>query len=148
MTFRQFDNPNNLTMQVLLFRIKPLDTEATIRIDNFITTEGQPYQYINVESDILTDTQIEQVVSTPVTVAETNKKLSENLAEDNAISILTAGGLGGVNVNDVNNNADRDTLMRALCFKAGLCDYLGVLYGEPLTGNQPNQNNANSNKNS
>lgn len=73
------------------------------------------------------------------------QKLAKKLAKENAVSIINTAGLGGVNVSAINSNADRDALIKAICYQIGLCDHLGVLYGT-VQGNQPNsQNNNNTN---
>lgn len=86
MSFRQFDNPHELKKSVLLLRLLPLDGDIEIRIDKTPLEAGGYSELISIASEILTDSQIEQVISTPVTAAETaalNRRLNARMNASN-----------------------------------------------------------------
>ena len=79
MSYRQFDNPNALPLRVTLFRLLNADPDAVTRIEKVEKIDpvtklptGEMHEYIWIQSEILTDQQIENGLAMPVTQAETN----------------------------------------------------------------------------
>ena len=92
MTIRQFDNNNQLIATIIKFRFSSLDTDAIIAtyqtdIRNPETQEitGQRY-YVSIDS-MLTDQQIENILSTAATQGELDDVQKEKQSKLNAQNI-------------------------------------------------------------
>lgn len=90
-------------------------------------TEGQEEVYRNIRMEFYQ----------PVLY---QRKLDDELRLSNLSAFLISSGLAGRNLSTVNNNTDRDALLKVICFQLGLCDSGGVIYPH----NQFPQSNPNS----
>lgn len=115
-TWRQFDNPLNLTQQRAFDRLYPFDKNILVRLEDS--------NLVGVVS-ILTDLQIQTVLSNP------SQAEPMALRKAAAIEHMNASGLVGRNISTVNNNAERDALMRAVCYICGITDENGIILGTP-----------------
>lgn len=49
-----------------------------------------------------------------------------------AAAIATINGLAGRNLSSINNTADRDALLKAICYMLGICDENGLILEQPI----------------
>ena len=57
---------------------------------------------------------------------EANSKANRHTA---AIAVLAS--IAGRNITTINNTADRDALMQAICYELGICDEFGFILADP-----------------
>lgn len=55
-------------------------------------------------------------------------------AKANAANQIASATLAGRNITSINNNADRDALMRAVCYQLGIVDGNGIILASPAIG--------------
>jgi len=56
-----------------------------------------------------------------------NRTLSKNSEARHSKAILEIQPLVGRNISSINNNADRDTLLRTMAYLLGVCDENGII---------------------
>jgi len=70
MPFRQFDNPHLLVETIIKGRLFNIDPLALVRIDGNRRSDNSYYEYVSIDSDILTDQQIINGLANPITANE------------------------------------------------------------------------------
>lgn len=118
-------------LQKLQARNLPITSANDVTLDFVRTREFTDEEVVLLNEAILEHSQ--------PTVYQ--KKVDDALRIDNLSSFLVSSGLAGMDIADVNSNADRDNLLKAICFQIGLCDSGGIIYS---TAQVPQANNENS----
>lgn len=114
--FRQFNNPLNLTSHRAWDRLYPLDNLVEARLED----SGLLSIYSTLSSSVINTTITNVVQSEPV--ADRYQA---------AVSFLSSSGLAGRNISTVNNNADRDAMLKVIGFLLGIIDLNGLILGSP-----------------
>lgn len=115
-TFRQFNNPLNLTANRAWDRLYPLDNLVETRLED----SGLLSIYSTLNSTVINTTITNVVQSEPVA--------DRYVA---AVAFLSSSGLAGRNISTVNNNTDRDAMLKVIGFLLGIIDLNGLILGNP-----------------
>lgn len=122
---RTFLNPQNLSTETVVSRLKALD--SAVFLSAFQQSGGGFINYVLVWSGTLTDQQIVNSLSSVQTPTETTALTTKQNSSASKSSALVASGLLGTNISAANSNAARDALIKALCMSLSICDENGVI---------------------
>jgi hypothetical protein len=115
-SYRQFDNPLELSARRAWDRLYSLDNGVEVKFED----SGM----LSIFS-ILTDLTIDTVLSTV--------NYTEPLANRRnvASNLLVSSTLAGRNLSTVNNNSDRDDLIKIICYLLAIADEDGIIFSNP-----------------
>lgn len=89
---RQFDNPFDLSKELVLYRIKSLDASAEVEIDAVVRLDGSATTYVSVDSS-LSDAQLETLINQAEAAEEidyfANKAIDEQTIRDAYQTMIT-----------------------------------------------------------
>lgn len=103
--------------------------------DYFATLQDVRFIYPNPELVIIPDTP-----SLPTGTTSTSHRSSRVIRRNSKINSaqqISLGNLAGRNITSINNNVDRDALMRAICYQLGIVDENGIILAQTAQ-NVPN----------
>lgn len=115
-SFRQFDNPLDLTANRAWDRLYPLD--------NLVEVRREDSSLLSIFSTLSSPT-----IETTITNVVQSEPVADRYAA--AVSFLSSSGLAGRNISTVNNNTDRDAMLKVIGFLLGIIDLNGLILGTP-----------------